>query len=70
MADDIVTRLREEFDACTCSGFNDCDCAQCHKRQKCDLYDLMGKASDEIERLRHRISELEDRVSDLEQRSY
>jgi hypothetical protein len=52
MADDIVNQLRAEFDACTCSGFSDCDCEQCHKRPKCDLYDLVGQAADEIERLR------------------
>ena len=52
MPDDIVTRLRAEFDSCTCSGFNDCDCKQCHKRTNCNLYDLVGQAADEIERLR------------------
>lgn len=52
VVDDIVTRLRAEFDACTCSGFNDCGCERCHKRPKCDLYDLVGQAASEIERLR------------------
>ena len=51
---DIVARLRAEFYACTCSGFNDCDCERCHNRPKCDLYNLVGQAADEIEML-HRL---------------
>jgi hypothetical protein len=58
VTDDIVTRLRAEFDSCTCSGFDDCDCKQCHKRTNCNLYDLVGQAADEIERLRAEVARL------------
>ena len=57
MTDDIVTRLRKEFNDCTCSGFNDCTCAVCHGRHQCDLYDLLGQSADEIERLRKMLDE-------------
>jgi hypothetical protein len=46
--DDIVTRLRDEYASCECSGINH-DCGRCEIEQN---------AADEIERLRAEVAYL------------